>query len=357
MADINRSNFYDLNRLKQIPIVDVCQRLGVALERRSTSVWCKVRKESVASTLIHTDKNTFYDFGTNTGGDVISFVGYVSELERKDAIRQLAEMYHIEPENPRGGMASSELTDWEYRQIGIYGDLATKNFDFDMERLPIERIYEISNAYAMPMNELKKKHPKTYERIIRQKALPYVRELRNSYFLHVWNRYQMAQAVGNPQLFYEGDLQSAFADDLRTLTGAERIVARAVKDTSIKLRDTKEYDPVKDLELLSNGEVKPSLSVVAYDEILAASKEAGCPIKYRTMDYIAYMNSDLDQHFHSAFFKAGKVIVGYLDKDWKELQPLIEQKKPALSEKLQAAKAIQAERQENRPARGQEKER
>ena len=118
-----------------------------------------------------------------------------------------------------------------------------------------------------------------------------------------------------------------------------------------------EYDPVKDLELLSNGEARPGLSEVTYNDILAASKETGCPIKYRTMDYMAYMNSDLDQHFHSAFFKSGKVIVGFLDKDWKELQPLIEQKKPALSEKLQAAKAIQAERQENHPARGQDRER
>lgn len=82
MADINRSNFYDLNRLKQIPITDVAQRLGVALERRHNGTWCKVRKESVPSTIIHTEKNTFYDFGTNTGGDVISFVGYVAELER-----------------------------------------------------------------------------------------------------------------------------------------------------------------------------------------------------------------------------------------------------------------------------------
>jgi hypothetical protein len=357
MADINRSNFYDLNRLKQIPITDVAQRLGVALERRHNGTWCKVRKESVPSTIIHTEKNTFYDFGTNTGGDVISFVGYVAELERKDAIRQLAEMYHIEPMNPRTGMASSELTDWEYMQIGIYGDLATKNFDFDMERMPIERVYEISNTYAMPMNELKKKHTKTYERIMRQKALPYVRELRNSYFLHVWDRYQMAQAVGSPQLFYEGDLQSAFADDLRELIGAERILARAVKDTSIKLRDAREYDPVKDLELLSNGEVKPGLSTVNYDEIQAASKETGCPVKYRTMDYMAYINSDLSQHFHSAFFKAGKVIVGFLDKDWKDLQPLIEQKKPSLSDKLQAAESIQAERKESTPVRSQGQER
>lgn len=353
----SRSNFYNLEQLKQIPIADVCQRLGMEMERRHNGTWCKVRKESVASTLIHTDKNTFYDFGTNTGGDTISFVGYVMSLERKDAIRALADMYHIEPVNPRDGMASSELTDWEYQQIGLYGDMATKNFDFDMERMPIERVYEISTAYAMPMNELKKKHPKTYERIIRQRALPYVRELRNNYFLHVWDRYQMAKAVGNPQLFYKGDLKAAFADDLRDLTGAERILERAVKDTSIKLRETKkEYDPAKDLELLSNGEIKPGLSEVSYTEIQAASKETGCPIKYRTMDYADYMNSSLDAHFHSAFFKAGKVVVGYLDKDWKDLQPMIE-KKPSLSDKLQAAASIQAERKEGRPVQSQGPER
>ena len=357
MADMNRSNFYDLNQLKQIPILDVCQRLGVELERRHNGTWCKVRKESVASTLIHTDKNTFYDFGTNTGGDTISFVGYVMELERKDAIRALADMYHIEPVNPRDGMSSSELTDWEYLQIGLYGDLSTKNFDFDMERMPIERIYEISNTYAIPMNELKKQYPKTYERIIRQHALPFVRELRNNYFLHVWERYQMAKTVGNPQLFYEGDLKAAFADELRELTGAERILERAVKDTGIKLRETEGYDPAKDLELLSNGEIKPGLSEVGYTEIQSASKKTGCPIKYRTMDYFDYLNSGLDQHFHSAFFKAGKVIVGYLDKDWKDLQPLIEKKKPALSDKLQAAKSIHAERKESTPIRSQGQER
>ena len=72
---------------------------------------------------------------------------------------------------------------------------------------------------------------------------------------------------------------------------------------------------------------------------------------------MAYINSDLSQHFHSAFFKAGKVIVGFLDKDWKDLQPLIEQKKPSLSDKLQAAESIQAERKESTPVRSQGQER
>ena len=353
----SRGNYYDLTQLKQIPITDVCQRLGMKLDRRHNGIWCKVRKESVASTLIHTDKNTFFDFGTNTGGDTISFIGYIMSLERKDAIRALADMYHIEPVNPRDGMSSSELTDWEYRQIGLYGDMATKNFDFDMEHMPVERIYEISTAYAMSMNELKKRHPKTYERILRQRALPYVRQLRNNYFLHVWNRYQIAAAVGNSQLFYSGDLNAAFADDLRDLNAAEHILDRAVKDTSIKLRKSMGYDPVKDLDLLSKGEIKPGLSEVGYAEIQAASKKTGCPIKYRTMDYSAYLDSGLDKHFHSAFFKSGKVIVGYLDKDWKELQPLIEQKKTALSDRLHAAESIQAGHKANKPAHNQNLER
>lgn len=335
-------NFYDLNRLKQIPITDVCQRLGVTVERRHNGLWCKAREEGVPSTTIHEGKNTFYDFGTNAGGDVISFVGYILELERKDAIRQLADMYHIEPVNPRTGYQSSELTDWEYNQIGLYGDMATKNFDFDMERMPIERIYEISNLYDMPMNELKKKHPKTYERIIRQKALPYLREMRNSYLLHVWNRYQVAREIGNPQLFYHGDLKSVFGDEIRELTNAERVLRRAVKDTSIKLPSAREYDPVKDLDLLSKGEIKPGLSEVGYSEMQAAAKRAGCAVRYTVMDYSKYLASGLDQQFHTAFFKAGRVVVGYLEKDWMKIKPVLASNKPSLTEQMRAAESARA---------------
>ena len=317
--------FYDFEQLKAIPILDVCRDLlGLELERKHNGWWCKLRGERTASALLHVDQNTFYDFGISTGGDNIDLVKLYFGIDKKEAIHRLAEAYHIQPRNHQNGLNSNELSDWEWERLSFYPDVATKNFTFNLERLSLERMYEISEKYKMPMNELRKKHPKMYERLLREKAFPFLRQMRNEYFLSIWERYQTAKSLGNINLFFSETLQSSFAEDRKFMEQAERALNKAIKGTSIKKQPQRDYDPAKVLESLTNGTTKPTLTEVGYREMTAAAKDNHCKIVYRTVDYDAYMASMLRDHYHSAFLKAGKVVVGYLSVDEKFIAPVLD---------------------------------
>lgn len=331
--DAKRPAFFDLSQIKQIPITDVCQSfLGIECFQRSGKTWCKTHSERTASTLLHEEENTFYDFGTHRHGDVIELVSYVMDIEKKDAIKMLAEAYGVEALDLRKDRDPNELTYFEYARIGIAGEIATKNFEFNVDRMPYERIIEISQKYSsLDMNELRKKHPKMYEKVLRQKALPFVRNLRNEYFLDLWAQYKLTCDIGNPSLFFRPDSIAFFDNQIKDLQQTERILARAVQGTSIVLRPTREYDPAKDIEMLSKGEIKPVMGTASYPEMQDAAKETNCSVKYRTVDYGKYVEHMMDEGedlLYSAFLQSGRVVIGYLEADLERFKPFFEKMKP-----------------------------
>lgn len=328
----NSGAFYDLAQIKEIPIKDICRNfLGIDLVERSGKTWCKTHNEKTHSTQLHENQNTFHNFGTGKHGDNIELVAYVMNVDRKDAISLLADAYGIAPVNQRKGLTPNELTHFEYAKIGLYGDLATKNFVFDVDKMPYERICQISEKFAMPMNELRKKHPKTYEKVIKQKAYPYVRGLRNDYFLDLWSKYRTFCAVGNPSLFFRPDSIACFSDQIRALEQAERIYDRAIKGTSLKSLSVGIYDPVKDLEMISKGEVKPVMGPVSYGELLDASKLANCDVKNWTFDYgkyVQHMMLEATDMFYCARISAGRVVIGFLESDLEKFKPYFDKMRP-----------------------------
>ena len=321
--------FYEIDRIKEIPIADLCRNvLGLECSRRGDRTWCKLRPERTASTLLNENRNTYYDFGTTEHGDIINLVSSVMHIDYKAAIQFLGETYGIPAADRRQGLSSHELTSWEYAKLGIYADLATKNFEFNTDRMPYERICEISEKYSIPMNELRKKHPKIYERIIRQKALSHVRGLRNEYYLDLWNQYQTATHMGNPSLFFTPETFAYFDDQLKALREAERILSKAVQGTQIHLRPMGEYEPAKDLELISDGKVKPTLGPAGYQEMQDAAKLADSTVHYRTVDYdryVQHMMQPAEELLYSAFLRSGRVVIGYLTADYDRFKPYFDQ--------------------------------
>ncbi|MGU8479044.1 CHC2 zinc finger domain-containing protein, partial [Clostridium perfringens] len=91
--------FYNLDKIKEIPLEDVCNRLGVNTSSKGKKLWCNIRGEKTPSCCINIDKNYWYDFGIATGGDVIKFVSEVEKINTKEAIYKLADMFGIDPEN------------------------------------------------------------------------------------------------------------------------------------------------------------------------------------------------------------------------------------------------------------------
>lgn len=340
--------FYDLEQIKNIPIVDVCRDLlELSIEKRGNNLWCKSRSERTASTILHPENNTFHDFGTGLGGDVISLVSYVCDIEPASAISMLAEGFHIPRIDQREGMNDSHINDWEYKQIGLHADRATKNFTWDFVRTSIERMYELEEKYAIPMNLLRVKFPKIYEQILKQKALPYLYQLRNDYYLSIRAAYQLVKEVGNTTLFKP----EKFDGQIKQLIKAERIFARACVGTSITFTPITAYDPAKDAEKVSNGIIKPSLGNTTKNQLLSAASAADTQVRYRTMDYSAYIKSDISQHDHMAFLKGDVVVVGFLASEYSKFRSYFDkntsQEKQGLDKQIDMANKSKASVSQN----------
>lgn len=322
MAQTERKPFYDIARIRDIPILEVCQQLGIPVEQKGGKPWCKLREERTASTILHPENNTFHDFGTNRHGDAIDLVCEVHGVNKGDAIRFLAEVFHISPETPN--RHSIGLSDWEYRQIGIAGDLATKNFDFDLERQGIERVTQLSQRYGIPMNDLRQQYPKIYAQILRQKAIPFVKGLRDEYYLEVFSRYSLTKGIGAEHVFQSEQAQVEFSRRIAQLQRAEGVLLRACQGTSIRAYSVGSYEPGTDLSRILSGELKIPLGGKSYWEMNSIAREQGTAVKYQTVDYGKYISGTLDGFQHSAFLKKDAVVVGYLEKDYTRIKPVLD---------------------------------
>lgn len=319
---------YDPDQLKEIPILSVCAHLSIPIEKHyHQKAWCKVRKERTASTCLNLDKNTFYDFGGGgEGGDVIAFYAYATGVSQGEAMQALGRTFGLTPLNPRAGLSSNELTFHEWSVIGIQGDRASKNFSYDLERLSIDRLWELSEYYNMPVNELRKKHPKTYERILRQKALPYLRTLRNMYYLDVYREYRLCVELKAPTLFQDASIQQELSKKKETLVLAERLFLKAIEGTSILYQQGKSYDANTVLRQLLRGE--PKLGTRSYTAMQALARKQECYLKYRTMPIDVYQSSDCSEIPHIAFIKGDRISMGFLP----EAEPIVDKALCALKE-------------------------
>lgn len=341
--DNQAGRHYDLNEIKAIPILDVCQLLGIQWEIRGGKHWCRIRDERTASVLLHPEKtpNCYIDFGgTNKLSDVIQLVCDYNGMSRGDAIKYLAEAFNISPDKQNA--ASNELNSWEYEKIGLYGDLATKNFTFDIERQGIEKVAQLSQKYGIPMNELRKKHKKIYEQLLYDKALPHLLELRNNYYLNLINTYHMAHTADLRTL------PSIYADleaSIKELRTAERLFKKAAEQTAIKAHDPREYEPNADLSKILTGELNPSFGSHDFDSLQSAAKAAGCNIGKRTVPCSsftlkAFEKDDPGEYYpFTAKYQGDQILIRYLECDYAALKPHLEKMsgRNSLSEKIDDA--------------------
>jgi len=322
--------YYDKNLVKAIPIVDVCHALGIETVSKGDKTWCKLRNERTPSTLLHTEpsKNSYYDFGTGEHGNVIDLVETVNKMDFGSAITFLGELFDIEPENNQKRTKSFDLSNTEYKLIGIHGDLATKNFIFNIERTSVEQMAEISRKYSMSMSDLRKKHPKTYERVLRQKAIPYVKHLRNSYYFDVYCEYRSAQQYNSIDLFYRtAESRKHFDSVIKQLQSAERALCKAAKGTSLHVHGAGEYDPITDVVKIINGEITPELGSMDYIGIQKEAKLQNTEVKFYKTGLSQYFSvaEKLSSYTTSGFLTTDDcVVIRYLARDKAALQPIFD---------------------------------
>lgn len=168
--------FYNLDKIKEIPLEDVCNRLGVNTSSKGKKLWCNIRGEKTPSCCINIDKNYWYDFGTAKGGDVIKFVSKVEKINSKEAIYKLADMFGIESENTITNKNKYNLyiSNSDYRKIGIEPTRATLNLDINLEKQNLDEVIKLEKAFSKSMNELANSNEDLFLEVLNKKSIPIV---------------------------------------------------------------------------------------------------------------------------------------------------------------------------------------
>ncbi|MBY0757158.1 ImmA/IrrE family metallo-endopeptidase [Clostridium sardiniense] len=168
--DTKKVDYYNKDKLKEIPIKEVCERLGLELKRGSSKrLWTKIRNEKSSSCCINLDKNYWYDYGIGKGGDTIKLIEEVRGVNSKSAMKELAEMFGIEGEEIKNNFYISKD---DYKLIGIEPDRATLNLDINLEKQSLEELEQIDEVYGKSMNELANTNKEKFIDIIKEKSLP-----------------------------------------------------------------------------------------------------------------------------------------------------------------------------------------
>lgn len=168
--------FYNLDKIKEIPLEDVCNRLGIHTSSKGRKLWCDIRGEKTPSCCINTDKNYWYDFGSSTGGDVIKFVSEVEKIDLKEDIYILADMFGIEPENNIENQNKYNLyiSNSDYRKIGIEPTRATLNLDINLEKQSLDEVIKLEKAFSKSMNELANSNEELFLEVLNKKSIPII---------------------------------------------------------------------------------------------------------------------------------------------------------------------------------------
>lgn len=317
-------NFYNLDEVRSLPILEVCSMLGVEVEKKgSSSHWCKLRPgEKTASCKLYlgngNEYDSFCDFGNcKNGGDVIKFASEYLGCSWQDALEQLASSFNIAPINNTQYMNRNELTDLEYRKIGVYGDLATKNFDFDFDKFSLESIEKYSEKYAMPVEQLRKDYPQKYVwDIIKKRAIPHVYGLRNDYYFALYCCLSIQKSLtGHFDInnVPHKDLQELIAAS-KELTKAEQLLKKALRGTDVRYSQ-REYNVLEDLKKINYGEISFEIGDKTYADMKRESKLYGVDLRYRSVSvdsYFALKNYGLEEIAHAGFLQNEKVNIVFL---------------------------------------------
>lgn len=328
--------FYDLEGMRNLSILDVCDAYDIEYKKQGKNYFCKLRPdEKTASCCLNVrqplSNDWFKDHGSGKAGDVITFVAEHLHCDRQAAIESLALVFGFEDLNNTQYMKRNELSDYEYSKIGIYGDLATKNFDFDLEKHSLEAAAKFEEKYRMPVNQLRTEFPREYERnILRKKAIPYVFSLRNQYYFDLYCHISLEKAViGHfdvknlpERLIKESERTAA------KVAQAEKLLRRALEGTNINYK-FKNYDVVSDLDKIAHGKISFEIGRNSYYEVNAAAFRQKIVVlgvkKNVPYDTYASLNKyGINSIFHAAHLENDMVNLSFLPEQEKEIEHCFE---------------------------------
>ena len=232
---------YDFNTINTvIPIEDVLSFHGIEPNAKG---WYRLRPEDDTPSA-HIDKakigNAIHDFGGGVfvGDRVrntlnpIFLTMYINNVDAVKASQILGDAFGIQPIN-KGYKETNDLSDWEWKELGIQPDMASKNMDFYPEKYGIEKTKLYAKKYRMPMEKLKTDDIKMYVKILRSRAIPHLFNMRNEYYRTMYNQFSLAKAVNSSY-----DVDKVLKDNMvefsslaKKLNQVENILYKAIKVT------------------------------------------------------------------------------------------------------------------------------
>lgn len=274
--------FYDIEELQAIPVRSIADAYGLRPTKNKHMFYAPSSGEKDGSLYLYetNGQNRFWDFGRNVGGGPIEFVMYINNMEWKDAVQELGQMFCIQPQNNENKEFSWELSDRQWSKIGISGDLATKNFDFNFD-IPnaVKRNEAIAKKYNMSMNELRKKNPGVYKKVLQNRAFSYMYACQQQYF-HALDNEFFSMKLGGFTAFdkitsYGRYEVQKIVDEIQK---SEYILKQALKGTDLKF-DFYTFDIDADFQKIVSGEMSLEVGTVSLYDVKWNAKERNHPLK------------------------------------------------------------------------------
>lgn len=317
--------FYDIDKLNQIPILSAAGALGLSVQIQGSNHWCQRRSEDASLVYLDPALNAFYDFGTNIHGDVIRFVRHCTGFSPMEAVSFLAEHFDIVPTLTREEFYGRPLSNWEYKKIGLHGDMTTKNLGFPIDSNAVQMLYQLGDEQSMALSELQAKHPAFYKQLILTKALPFVAFLRNSYQRDILSFFYASFPPGERGLhaMHQEALLECFAKDTANLNRCERILYRAGLLAGLELPEPTRHDPVVLIQRMLQGDLTLTLGNCSFNQLSVLADRSGCRILETDIPADSYFNDRLSSIGHSAIFHGGNVLLQYLSSDEAEIMSSI----------------------------------
>lgn len=335
---------YSFDKINEmVPIEAVLEMHGIYPQGKgSDKSWYSIRSGEKAPSA-HIDKqrrygNTIHDFGIDNTFNPITLTMFLQGLEekmgpkeaKKEAARILGEYFGIEPEKTEKENADKPVdyvSDWEWKELLIYPDMASKNMLFFPDRFGHTKTREYAEKYRIPMSALKSEDMNMYEKIVKSKGKARVAELRNAYFWKLYNWYNLRQELNiefNPDdLKNDNEIEESFKE----LTNAERILEKALAGTAEKFVPDK-YDILKDYYKVVNGKVPIEIGQESCIAIQSKARQNNTRVfstEPLTLDeYYQLVKNGLDNLEHSALKKGEKVVVSFVSTDSSKVNYLVQ---------------------------------
>ena len=332
------SAIYDFKEINQIPIEQVLELHGIYPNAKG---WYSIRPEDDTPSASIDPKrrygNTIHDFGeTGAASNTftpITLTMYLRGLDPNvranwaEAARILGEAFGVKPlHTDKSGKPINRdyVSDWDWKKIGIYADMASKNMTFDPERYGHDRTRSYAEKYRISMNELRERSKtdsadkSVYERIVRSHGIEYVLELKNSYFSRLYNRSLLnLPDVEDVGAFLAEDAE--LVNEAKELSDAEAILMKALKGTSIKYKpNARPYNVYEDYHRVVNGDVGFEIGEMTQHDIQVAAFEDKVKVfdcLVTRPDYFRLVSNGLDNIRFSAKQKGDKVKLSFLSTD------------------------------------------